>query len=123
MRRQPYLFEALTVALTMILTFVVCWLALSVPPPCEYGCERTVGPGDCSERTQSATSYHNNSNCLGVGRCHPASGQSISESHDILDACRTSTGQYHIQHITTVKWDTDNDNRPDTVCDALHSCP
>jgi len=123
MRQQTYLFEVLTMALTMVLIFVVCWQALSlVIPPCDYDCVKTVGPGNCKEKVRGADQMEN-PNCLGVYLCHPASGKEIKRSHDVFDSCRTSTGKLHLQHVTTINWDTDNDGIQDTQCNALHSCP
>lgn len=123
MRQKFHLFDAFTMALTVILTLVVCWQGLSTPPQCDYDCIRTVGPGNCKEKVENAAEYHKNPDCLGIGKCHPASGQIVSHSHEVLDTCRTSTERYHLQHITTIGWDTDNDGRKDTICNALHSCP
>lgn len=124
MRWQTYPFEVFTLMLTMALTLAVCWLALTTTPQCEYDCIRVVGPGDCKEWSQPASEYHNNPDCLGVGVCRPKSGQSTGEfSHEIYDTCKTSTGKYHLQHITIVKWDVDSDGQEDTKCEALHSCP
>ena len=123
MRQKLHLFDVFTMALTVILTFVVCWQGLSTPPQCDYDCERTVGPGDCNAITESAAKFHKNPDCLGIGSCKPATGQIVGYSHEILDTCRTPTGGYHLQHITTIESDTDNNGRKDTVCNALHSCP
>ena len=122
MQRKAWFLEGFV----LVLTFVNCWLALTTIPPCEYGCKKAVGPANCSEVIQSAAEYHGNQNCLGIGQCHPAGDpkkQKLKSSHEILDACKASNGKTHIQHITTIEWDSDCDGRADTICHALHSCP
>jgi len=123
MRQQLCLFKVLMNALVMILTLVVCWMVLGTTPLCEYDCLRTVGPGNCKEVVTGA--QQENPNCLGIYACHPAPGEQKDFRHVILDdgPCRTSTGKFHLQHITTIEWDTDKDGKRDTICNALHSCP
>lgn len=119
MRGKTWLLEGLT----LLLTFATCWLALTTVPPCDYGCLKIVGPANCDEVIKSAAEYHNNPDCLGPGICQPAKGTRWGISHEVLDACKASNGKYHLQHVTIVKWDSDNDNVPDTECAARHSCP
>jgi hypothetical protein len=122
MQGKAWFLEGLILALTLI----ICWLALTTPPPCDYGCLKIVGPANCEEVVQSAAEYHDNPNCLGTGKCRPAgdvSKQQIAVEHEVLDGCKASNGQTHLQHVTVVKWDSDLDGRTDTECAARHSCP
>jgi len=124
MRQQLCLFKVLTNALTMILTLVVCWMVLGTVPLCDYNCIKLEGQGNCMEVIESAADKEN-PNCLGPYSCHPAAGREKKTIHVVLDdsACKTSTGKYHLQHTTTIEWDTNKDGRTDIKCKTFHSCP
>lgn len=112
--------------LVLMLTFTVCWRALTTVPYCDYGCIKVVGPANCEAVVQSAQDYHKNPNCLGTGKCRPDGDlerQLKAHEHEVFDACRASNRQLHLQHLTTIKWDSDLDGVADTVCIARHSCP